>query len=819
MNYSFFDISKNIACKNVHVFDKSHAITSVFIDSRQKTDLSNALFFAIKGVRNDGHQFIHELYKKGCRNFVVEEKLTLKNANFIVVQNSLAALQEFATFHRKKFKYPVIAIAGSNGKTIVKEWLHELLWKDYYIVRSPKSYNSQVGVPLSVLQMEPSHQLAFIEAGISKPDEMKKLNKIIAPTVGIFTNIGQAHDEGFLDLTQKIHEKVLLFKNCETVLFCEDHQAIKKELSQLKAKKISWSKTNKKAHLWVSNIKSENNKTHLSGVFNGKNQEIIIPFTDLASIENSIHCWLFLLWMECPENDIKARMLELHPIEMRLQLKEGVNNCLLINDTYNSDIHSLRIALDFLSQMQNNKKKKIVILSEILQSGKTEKELNTEILSLLKQHKIDQFIGVGSKFKSSQFRFKKTDLLFKTTADLLQHLKAANLENAAVLIKGARLFEFEKILKKLEIHTHETRLEIDLKALEHNYNFYKSLLQPKTKMMVMLKAFSYGNGSHEIARMMEYNRVDYIGVAYTDEGIELRRFGIKTPIMIMNPESYQYDVLCEFQLEPVIYSKRILDEIHDYLANHPKQTLNAHIELDTGMHRLGFGINEANLVVKTLKPLKRVKIKTIFSHLASSEMPKDDAFTKKQISEFKKAAKKINEGLKANALLHILNSSGIERFPEAHLDMVRLGIGLYGVSTNPTIQNKLRLIGKLKTSISQINKIKKGTTVGYSTQNKVNKNSVIATIPVGYADGINRKMGNGAVSFYINGMFAKTVGNICMDMCMLDITDIPDAQEGDEVIIFGEQNSPHNLAKGIETISYEIFTSISNRVKRVYFNE
>ena len=819
LNYSTETISNIVKGQ---LFGKKTFIKYLLIDSRNIISAKDSIFFAIVGNNNDGHNFIADLYKNKVNNFVVstlpENYKKYKKANFILVNNTLKALQQLATFHRNQFNIPVVGITGSNGKTIIKEWLFQALHNDKKIIRSPKSYNSQVGVPLSVWLLDTSCNFAIFEAGISKPQEMNKIQPIINPSIGIFTNIGDAHQENFIDLNHKISEKIKLFYNCETIIYRKDYELIdnqfKSNTNFSDKQPVTWS-TKQKADLQITKIDKKNKTSLISAKFENKNLQIEIPFIDNASIENAIHIWLLMLLLKFDNKHIAEKMFSLSPVAMRLELKQGINNCSIINDSYNSDIQSLTIALDFLNhQKQNNKN--VLILSDILQSSFDEKELYKKVADLVSKKNIDEIIGIGKTISRNSNFFSIKKHFFNSTDDFLINYSKNLFANSNILIKGSRKFQFEKISTLLEKKVHRTVLEVNLNAIEQNLNFFRSKLRADTKIMAMVKAFSYGSGTFEIANLLQYQNIDYLATAYTDEGIELRKNQISLPIVIMNPEISSFDLMIEYNLEPEIYNFRTLHAFANTLEKNNKRDYPIHIKLDTGMHRSGFDKNDIDELIKELKKHKNLKIKSIFSHLAASDEKIHDDFTQKQFSSFELMTSQITNEFDYPILRHILNSSGIERFPQNQYDMVRLGIGLYGVSPSKT--NKLFNVSTLKSTIAQIRTVKKEETIGYGRKGKVDKDSKIATIPIGYADGLSRQLSNGVGKVLINNKFAPIIGNICMDICMIDITNI-NAEEGDEVIFFGNDYPISELAKQLNTIPYEILTSISNRVKRVYFHE
>jgi alanine racemase len=797
-------------------------IRHLLIDSRTSAIYSSSLFFALTGQRHDGHRFIPELYQRGVRAFVVSEMLeqhkSFSDAGFVVVSDTLWALQELARFHRERFSCPVIGISGSNGKTIIKEWLNHCLGTIITITRSPKSYNSQVGAPLSLWLMDENTGLGIFEAGISFPGEMKNLQRIIRPDIGIFSNIGEAHQENFQNIDQKINEKLKLFYGCRSLIYCHDHQAIRKcidhtpELSGVKL--FSWSVTGK-ADVQVAGIKKEIGKTSIKVLYRNTPLEISIPFTDSASVENALHCLALMLFLEIEQDLIVKKMTDLPSVAMRLEQKSAINGCTLINDSYNSDINSLSIALDVLNrQIQHTKK--TLILSDILQSGKQHDELYGIVSALVDEKGITKLIGIGNAIRENSYLFTIPGDFYYTTDEFISSFEADSFRNEAILLKGSRSFEFEKISALLEQKKHTTRIEINLDALVHNLNYFRSLLHSGTRTMVMVKALSYGSGRHEIANVLQFHRVDYLGVAFADEGISLRQAGITLPVMVMNPEPESFDVMIQYRLEPEIYSFRILDLFQKAVIRNQEIDYPVHIKIDTGMHRMGFLGSEVQQLCSELSRLKTLKVHTLFSHLAGSDEEVYDKFTEEQIESFRQASDMIMDALGYPVIRHILNTSGIERFPSAQFEMVRLGIGLYGISNvNP---GKLRNVSTLKSTILQIKPVNPGETVGYNRKGKFDKPSVIAVVPMGYADGLNRRLSNGRGKFLLNAKLVPIVGNICMDMTMIDVTDT-DAKEGDEVVIFGEGNSINTIASQLDTIPYEILTGVSERVKRVYFHE
>ena len=790
-------------------------IDSISIDSRSLQNTSSTLYFALLGPNHDGHQYVAELLEQGVLNFVVSyvpSNLQGK-ANFLVVENTLQALQTFAADYRSDFDFPVIGITGSNGKTIIKEWLNFLLSPDYNIIRSPKSYNSQVGVPLSVLGINEKHNLGIFEAGISTVNEMVNLQKIIKPTIGILSNIGSAHDEGFHDAGEKIKEKLKLFSSVE-VLIMNKNRTVEAFLNP-KIKTFTWSSEDGKADVFVI-AKESPDKTELKITYQKLCFTVTIPFSDQASIENALQCLMVLLYFRYDQDIIRQRMLLLYPVEMRLKVKNGSNNTTIIDDSYSSDFQSLKIALDFL-ESQKQFKKKTLILSDIFQSGLVTEELYSKVSHLIVSNKINRVIAIGKTIAGFKSKFPNC-LAFESTEKFLEGFDTIPFENETILVKGARHFHFEEIVSLLEEKTHETVLEINLNAISHNLNFFKSKLNPDTKLMVMVKAFSYGNGGFEVAKLLSHHKVDYLGVAFADEGISLRLAGIDLPIMVLNPESTSFTAIIQHQLEPEIYSMKGLTSFLKLAEQKKLKNFPIHIKLDTGMHRLGFEEENLSELIAKLKDNKTVQIKSILSHLATSDDMKFIDFTLSQIKLFEKMSSAVMEELQINPIRHLLNTSGISNFHQAQYDMVRLGIGLYGVSNDEEEQKLLENVGTLKSIISQIRIIDAGESVGYGRKFVADKPTKIATIPIGYADGISRHWGNELGYVVIKNKKAPIVGSICMDMLMVDITEI-ECKEGTEVIVFGESPSVSYMAKRLETIPYEIMTSISQRVKRVFYRE
>lgn len=810
-------------------------IEELAIDSRSIEDPGTALFIALKTNLRDGHSYVNDAWQKGVRNFLVSQTIDttqLGGSNIIIVKDTLDALQQIAAAHRKQFKIPVIGITGSNGKTVVKEWLYQLLNNSYNVIRSPKSYNSQVGVPLSVWMMKEDHDLAIFEAGISQPGEMERSEKMIHPTIGVFTNIGEAHSEGFLNMRQKINEKLILFRHAKQLVYCHDHPElnecivqymhhVKGGRSEETLQLFTWSQK-QEADLRVTRINKTGTKTTISALYKGKEISITIPFADDASVENAIHCWCVMLLLNVSNKDIKTQMVLLHQVSMRLELKHGINDCTVINDSYNSDLTSLQLALNYLDQ-QKQHLHHTVIMSDMLQIGKRDLDLYEEVAASVSRRNIQRFIGIGPALYKNKAAFRKykklRSIFFKSTEDFLKNFHLITFDKEAILLKGARVFAFEKIGLLLEQQVHQTVMSIDLSALTHNLNVFRGLLKEGVKTMAMVKAFAYGSGSYEIASLLQYAGVDYLTVAYTDEGIGLRKAGIKMPIMVMSPDVGSFDRMIAWKLEPELYNFRSVKAFMSIARTLQVQNYPVHIKLDTGMHRLGFDERDIDELVTIITEAQVLHIASIFSHLAASNHREQDSFTAEQGRLFEAMSDKIMSALPYKPMRHLCNSAGIARHKDLQYDMVRLGIGLYGVDSDPHLQQKLRQISTLKTSIAQIRDIPAGDSIGYGHDTIAYQPMRIATICLGYADGYPRSLGHSKAHVLIHGKPAKTMGSICMDMCMVDVTHIPDANEGDDAIVFGPDLPVSALAQWAGTISYEIMTSISQRVKRVYVNE
>ncbi|GAB3790090.1 bifunctional UDP-N-acetylmuramoyl-tripeptide:D-alanyl-D-alanine ligase/alanine racemase [Spirosoma horti] len=843
-------LTKDFQLINRQWFTDSRQVTGPVTDARS----AESVFFAIQGEHHDGHAFIGDLYRKGIRQFVVErsaltaerrnELAAYTDAQFIEVDSSLHKLQTLAAEYRRQFRIPIIGITGSNGKTIVKEWLAQLLDRGFssegfVVAKSPKSYNSQLGVPLSVHTLTEGDTLGIFEAGISKAQEMQALEAIIRPTIGIFTNIGTAHDEGFRTRKQKVAEKLRLFIHANTLIYSADYTDIDEEVNMLlKAvnpdmRLITWSLTGQPATyqgLMQGNQLSLNKESK-----NGLS--LTLPFTDPASLENLMHCLVTMLTLRPWDTaELQTRLNRLRPVSMRLEQKEGINNCVLIDDSYNNDVVGLQLALRFLNQ-QRTRSRRVVILSDVLQSGQPEAELYQQVGELIRASEVEQFIGVGPVVSRNAHFFATNSLFYATTEEFLTRFVFSDLRDSTVLVKGARPFSFERIVHRLERKVHGTVLEINLDALTHNLNYYRERIARNedassrtsdTKLMVMVKAFAYGSGSAEVAQLLQFHRVDYLAVAYADEGVSLRQNGVDLPIMVMNPAPETFATLLEYKLEPELYSLRMLLEWGSYIREQSEPVAGKpaagpavypiHLKIDTGMHRLGFLESETPAVADYLIHNPALRVATVFSHLVGADDAQFNSFSELQYASFIRSTTVLESALGYRPTRHLLNSAGIVRFPEYKLDMVRLGIGLYGVEAAQIDQAALQPVGTLRTVISQIKTVRAGESVGYSRRGVLDHDARIATLAIGYADGYDRRLGNGIGEVWVNGTRCPTVGNVCMDMTMIDVT-AASASEGDEVIIFGPDLPITELSQRIGTIPYEILTGVSERVKRVFFKE
>jgi Alr-MurF fusion protein len=795
-------------------------ITQISIDSRQILNPEQTLFVALRGAKADGATFIPELIEQGIRIFLVhqdwkEDKTLTNQGTYILVPDTRKALQQIAAFQRNQFPKPVVGITGSNGKTIVKEWLGQVLGQSFTVAKSPKSYNSQVGVPLSIFGIQPYHQVGILEAGISKSGEMQALESMIGPDLGIFTTIGSAHEEGFSSLQEKIREKLQLFQSSKLLVYCRDMEEIVQEIeSQFpKERLVSWS-VNPGADFTIS-YKIIEAKTRLFLIGNDlRTFSFSVPFSDRASLENVTHVIVAALTLGQDMPDIQEGLDHLKPVDMRLTLKPGINDSLIIDDTYNNDLAGLKVALEFLSQ-QRPKRSKILIISDLLQQGLPEK-IYTEVAELIKSYRIDQLIGVGQEVSRLERFFPGKTKTFGTTEALLKYLDPEEFQNDLILITGARSFAFEKIVNRLQQRIHGTTLEINLNALTHNFNFYKRQIKPGTKVMVMVKAFAYGGGAAEIANHIQTMGADYLAVAFSDEGVALRKQGIRLPIMVLNPVEESFDLLREFQLEPVVFSPGFFKKLGQYARHHQTQ-IRIHLDLDTGMHRLGFEAKHLPELKVLISEFKELKIASLYTHLVGADEEVHHDFSIQQLEQFMSMKSEIESVLAYKPLIHALNSAGIVRYPAYQMDMVRLGIGLYGVEVTGKYDSALKPVSTLKTTISQVKELPAGATIGYSRKGILPEGGKIATLAIGYADGYDRRFSQGKGFVIIQGKKAPVIGNVCMDMVMVDVSDLPEVKDGDEAIIYGEQISLKELADRIGTIPYELLTNISTRVKRVYY--
>ena len=792
-------------------------------DSRSLCFPEETLFFALKTQRNDGHRYVDDLYRRGVRHFVVEQvpehyDTIYPEADFLRVPHTLAALQRLAERHRDEFDVPIVGITGSNGKTMVKEWLYQLMLPSQKIVRSPRSYNSQIGVPLSVWLLNEQTEVGIFEAGISQPGEMYALRDIIQPTIGVLTSLGAAHQENFRSMEEKCMEKLELMHDTEAMVYCSDNDTVSRCIRrmQYKGEKIAWSQCDDQAALFVKEVAVKSPNTRITYIWQQEENCFSIPFIDEASIENAITCAAVALHLGLTPGQLADRMPKLEPVAMRLEVKEGQRGCVLINDSYNSDINSLDIALDFMNRREPSKK--TLILSDIFQTGSSPEALYAQVSELLVKRGINKFIGIGPELTAQADRIQIADKqFFMDVPHFLSSEAFTNLRNELILLKGARSFGFDQITEQLEQKVHETILEVNLNAVVENLNYFRSFLKPETKMVCMIKADGYGAGAVEIAKTLQDQRVDYLAVAVADEGVTLRKAGITANIMIMNPEMTAFKTMFDYDLEPEVYSFRLMDALIKAARKEGITGWPVHIKFDTGMHRLGFDpVDDIFKLVDRLKHQNAIIPRSVFSHFVGSDSDGFDDFSAQQFALFEEGSRKLQEVFTHKILRHMDNSAGIEHFPERQMDMCRLGIGLYGV--DPRDNHILHTVSTLKTTILQMRHVPAGETVGYSRKGKIERDSVIAAIPIGYADGLNRHLGNRHGYCLVNGQKAEYVGNICMDVAMIDVTDIPCA-EGDQVEIFGEHLPVTVLSDALDTISYEVLTGVSNRVNRVYFQD
>ena len=801
-------------------------ISFLLTDSRSLCFPEETLFFALRSSRNDGQRYIGELYRRGVRHFVVSQlpehwQEDFPSSGFLLADNPLRALQQLASRHRARFDVPVVGITGSNGKTMVKEWLYQVLSTDKIVTRSPRSYNSQIGVPLSVWLLDGQSQVGIFEAGISQPGEMQALRDIIHPTLGILTMLGEAHQENFSSMEEKCKEKLKLFSEASALVFPQDDTLIGRCLadSSFKGERLGWSRHNASAALYIVEENKQPSQTTVSYIWKGELKgSYTLPFIDEASVENSFSVAAASLQLGVTEATLAQRMAHLEPVAMRLEVKEGNHGCTLINDSYNSDINSLDIALDFMSRRPDHQgRKRTLILSDILQSGEGDDALYTQVAALIGKRGVERLIGIGTAISAHREMFaplKETEF-YATVSDFVHSPAFRTLRDEVILLKGARKFGFERLTELLVKKVHETTLEVSLEAVVDNLNHYRSMMRPETKLTCMIKADAYGAGAVEIAKTLQDHRVDYLAVAVADEGVTLRRNGITSNIMVMNPEMSSFKTLFDYDLEPEVYSFRLLDAMVKAAEREGITGYPVHIKLDTGMCRLGFNpLTEMDELIKRLKAQKAIIPRSVFSHFVGSDDDAFDDFSHHQFELYDQGSRQLQAAYSHHIIRHIDNSAGIDHFRDRQLDMCRLGIGLYGV--DPRTNHLLHNVSTLKTTILQLRHVPKGTSIGYGRHTFVQRDSVIAAIPIGYADGLNRHLGNRNGYCLVNGQRADYVGNICMDVCMVDVTDI-DCREGDSVEIFGDHLPVTVLSDKLDTIPYEVLTGISNRVKRVYY--
>ena len=831
MNYTIEKITTLIGARRIGSTDAK--IGWLLTDSRSLCFPEETLFFALKSSRNDGHRYLADLYRRGVRNFVVSKvpDQPEADANYLKVPSPLAALQRLAERHRDEFDCPIVGITGSNGKTMVKEWLYQVLSPQFTVTRSPRSYNSQIGVPLSVWLLNEQTQVGLFEAGISEPGEMDSLHDIIQPTIGLLTSLGTAHQENFRSLEEKCMEKLQLFNGAKVLAYNSDDDIISRCIrrSGYQGEKIGWSRENISAPLYISSVSSSAGEaghtdsarmTTVCYTYKGVRGQYQLPFYDEASLQCSIACAAIALYMGVSPDQLAERMAVLEPVAMRLEVKEGQRGCTLINDSYNSDINSLGIALDFMSRRVNDSCNFTLVLSDIFQSGMPPTELYREVSTLCQKRNINKLIGIGPNITSQRAVFSvDEEYFFATTEEFLRSDVFRNLHDEVVLIKGARPFGFDRITERLEQKVHETILEVNLNALVNNLNYYRSFMKPETKLVCMVKADAYGAGAVEVAKTLQDHRVDYLAVAVADEGVTLRRNGITQNIMIMNPEMTAFKTMFDYDLEPEVYSFRLLDALIQAAEKQGITGWPVHIKLDTGMHRLGFDPKkDMDELIARLQHQNAVIPRSVFSHFVGSDSVDFDRFSAEQFRKFDEASAKLQAAFSHKILRHICNSAAIVHFPERHLDMCRLGLGLYGYDPMGGDSAGLQPVSSLKTTILQLRRVPKDETVGYSRKGILKRDSVIAAIPIGYADGLSRHLGRGAGYCLVNGQKAPYVGNICMDVAMIDVTDIP-CKEGDVVEIFGDHLPVNLLSDVLDTIPYEVLTAVSGRVKKVYFQD
>lgn len=825
MKYSASEIASVIKAREVTGEAGLQTVSILLTDSRSLTEPSESVFFAIRTRNNDGHRYMRPLYDRGVRCFVADhlpaDMADATDAVVMIVGDVTRALQMLARHHRSRFDIPVIGITGSRGKTTVKEWLYQLLANDYNIVRSPRSYNSQIGVPLSVWEIDSDTSLGIFEAGISLPDEMTSLQPIIKPGIGIITNIGQEHADGFRSLREKCDEKVLLMRDCDCIIYNGDDPVVAEAVNEacIPAKEIAWSMTDSDRPLFISSVRRHGDSTEISYSYLRKDGSVTIPFTDSRDVQNAIHCLAVMLYLNRPDDVMASRMASLAAVGTRMEVKEGVNNCLVIYDSYTSDLNSLSPALDFMHRRQTGRRSTTVIISDVMHETLEPSRLYREVAALLERHGIDRVIGVGEEISAHSRYFAADSRFFPTTSALLAAVSPGDFDNELVLVKGSSRFNFGLVAEMLEARQHESVLEVNLDAVVHNFNAYRSMLRPTTGIVCMVKASGYGAGATEIAKTLQSQGAAYLAVAVADEGVELREAGITMPIMVMNPHVVNYKTLFAYNLEPEIYSFELLRDVVREGEKYGVTDYPVHIKLDTGMHRLGFVESDLPELIELLHAQKAVRPRSVFSHLATADCLDLDDYTLSQLESFDRMCGQIESRFNHSIMRHILNTAGIVRFPAHQYDMVRLGVGLYGVNPVDVPEAPhLRPVSSLRSVIISIKEWPAGTPVSYGCKGVVSRRSRVATVPIGYADGINRHLGNGAMRVWVNGHRCPTIGNICMDACMIDVTDV-DCQTGDRVEIFGENVPVSELSDTLGTIPYEMLTSVSTRVKRIYYRE
>ncbi len=822
MQYTSSEISNILS---LPVSDKNHNISFLLTDSRSLLFPEKTLFFALQTATNDGHRYIRSLYDRGvrcfCSTYIPEDMAAITDAEFFIVDNPLEALQKIASNHRHKFDIPVIGITGSRGKTIVKEWLTALLSEDYNITRSPRSYNSQIGVPFSVWKLHEATTLAIFEAGISERGEMKALAEIISPEIGVFTSLNSEHAAGFSSITEKCFEKALLLTGAKCVIYCGDDIHIRKVMTETRenATDIWWSTVDTDAPLFISSCRKEKQTSILHYIYGAQESIITLPFTKQYEIDNAIHCLGAMLYLGISRDTISQRMAKLKKVDTRLNVIEGINDCMIIEDSFTTDIDSLSPTLDFMSRRLTPHHSTTVILSDLNIHSVSESDAYTRLGQILNNKKTDRFIGIGNTISKYAHLLPENAQYYPDTNTFLSAVRSRDFVSSLILIKGAQEFQFYRITDMLEARQHETILEVNLDSLVHNFNLFKSKVNSSTGIVCMVKASGYGAGSYELAKTLQSQGAAYLAVAVLDEGVDLRRAGITMPIMVLNPKVVNYHQLFAHRLEPEIYSLEILDEIIAEGGRHGIKDYPVHIKLDTGMHRLGFLERDIPVVIEKLLNQDVIRVASVFSHLAAADAPEMDDYTMLQFNIFERCSTMLQTALSYRVKRHILNSTGITRFPQYQYDMVRLGICLYGIPTlDDGSQTGLQQVSSLSTAIISIKDWPAGTTIGYNRRGVCHRDSRIATIPIGYADGINRHLGNGNMKVLVNGHRCPTIGNVCMDACMIDVTDV-DCSVGDRVEIFGDNIPVDELAKTLDTIPYEVLTSVSSRVKRTYYRE